>query len=99
MSDDAISRAAAIKTIRENGCLTGGYYSDREIEDGVVSMLEDLPTIEPQVVHCRECRHWIKDYTFKFGICKIYSKYHNHVTKPEHSCSDGARMDGGEERT
>lgn len=51
---DLIGRAVAIAKIRDNGCFSGGYHSDTEIEDNVVDMLECLPAIEAvPVVHGR----------------------------------------------
>lgn len=52
ITEDLISRADAIAAIREQGCLSGSYYSPGEIEDDVVEMLEQVPAVDAtQVLH------------------------------------------------
>lgn len=57
MTNDLISREAAIKMIRENG-LRGEGYSREEREDNLVDMLECLPAVDAAPVAHAEWDHW-----------------------------------------
>ena len=61
--DDLISRQAAISAIDE--CYCGGedscgepwIYKENAVE--AIQMIEPIPPAEPQIVRCKDCKHWI----------------------------------------
>ena len=58
--DDLISRQQAIDALRdylvEKRCPNDGTLTCRLIEDEVINK---LPPAEPQIVRCKDCKHWI----------------------------------------
>lgn len=49
--NDAISRQQAIETFKD--CAVNGVGID-----GIVDALEQLPLIQPEIVRCKDCKHW-----------------------------------------
>ena len=60
---DTISRQAAIDAIDE--CYSGGedscgepwIYKENAVE--AINMIEPIPPAEPQIIRCKDCKHWI----------------------------------------
>ena len=59
MMDDLISRKAVIDAIHKNSCNT------RRILDAV----EALPSAQPEIIHCKDCRWWDKYSDYDNGYC------------------------------
>ena len=49
---DLIDRRAAIDAVRTF------YAEEYAIEDSVEELLEKLPSAEPKIIHCKDCRWW-----------------------------------------
>ena len=61
--DDAISRQAAIDAVEESRRLNhhenGKEACAHEYEHRhFLKILRDLPTVEPQIIRCRDCKYW-----------------------------------------
>ena len=50
--NDVISRQQAIETFKD--CAVNGVGID-----GIVDALKQLPPIQPEIVRCKDCKHWI----------------------------------------
>ena len=77
MSNDAISRQEALdewNRLSERG---------RTEFDQVLMM---LPSAEPEIIHCKDCIHWINKH-----LCEIWSRYGTIETKPDFYCGFGVR--------
>ena len=95
MNEDAISRAAAISKVEPDE-----YYHSNEVK----AMLEELPSVPPQVVHAHwdECdddiNAWIRCSACGFEQDLDEYGEHPHEVEDYKSCpSCGAIMDGGED--
>ena len=53
--DDVISRQAAIDALAEYGNGRAVYISVEE----AVRRIKQLPSIQPEIVRCKDCKHWI----------------------------------------
>lgn len=87
MSNDAISRQAAI----DDMCKHFNYdvhddfvYWNRE---HVLRVLKDLPSAQQEIIHCKDCIHWINKH-----LCEIWSRYGTIETKPDFYCGFGERI-------
>ena len=52
--DDLISRKAAIEHIEAEYQAWGDEYDVRQI----LGDLEDLPSAQPEVIRCKDCKYW-----------------------------------------
>lgn len=68
---DLISRQAAINAHYE--------YCNKHPDAGFpvwsLKILEDLPSAQPEIIHCRECKHWKQQTNYagaplSFGFCE-----------------------------
>lgn len=62
--DDLISRQAAIERIEAEYQAWGDDYDVRQI----LGDLEDLPSAQPEIIRCKDCKWWDK-YSEKHGYC------------------------------
>ena len=75
MKDDVISRQAAIEafltelTKRERKNLLH-TWSTVEVKYFITDMLEQLPSAQPEIVHCKDCKWWDKQ-DFLQGRCAL----------------------------
>lgn len=101
MTNDLISREAAIKMIRENG-LRGEGYSREEREDNLVDMLECLPAVDAApVVHGRwteiDASYWRWRHDgahLNFRLKYRHDECGEVVIRKENFCPNcGAKMD------
>ena len=58
--DDLISRQAAINTVSNWLRAVFGVNSNANTI-GVLSELRALPSAEPEIIRCKDCRHWLSD--------------------------------------
>ena len=77
--DDLISRQQAIDALRnylvEKRCPDDGTLTCRLIENEVINM---LPSVQPEVIHCGECKQWKKNYLCDdpdTGVCGLLNVY------------------------
>ena len=81
MTDDLISRQAAIDAIRGEIEING--YSH------VVDVLEQLPSAQPEIIRCKDC----KFYRQEIDMCdEPYSTAHN-VVHEDDFCSKAERKE------
>ena len=104
MNDDLISRQVAIekaemlfKTLSKETVDMMGIGYNHAIADNI-AILKNLPSAEPQIVHCGECKHWheIKSmelWTDRLGKCDVpRNRFSHHAAYHERFyCGDGER--------
>ena len=57
--NDLISRQAAIDAIRASTLkYTGFMEMEMYTDDDAVEAIEDLPSAQPEIIHCRDCKYW-----------------------------------------
>ena len=79
--NDLISRQAAIDAIRGEIEING--YSH------VVDVLEQLPSAQPEIIRCGECKHcYIDGENVRFNVCELN---HNKVQSDDWFCADAER--------
>lgn len=68
---DLISRADAIKAIENlQNCYNG--YSDTYDKAYIIGVLEELPSAEPDVIRCKDCKYCRKEDEYEYwcyGFC------------------------------
>lgn len=70
--DDSISRQAAIDFI------DAGHLCDpnelRWSDNDVVNFLKKRPSAEPEIIRCKECKHWMREklegFELPYGDCE-----------------------------
>lgn len=66
---DLISRQAAIDALR----LIPYDLGKRELEDAIKAV-EQLPSAQPEIIHCCECQHWKQgELVDKCGLLDCYA--------------------------
>ena len=80
---DCISRQAAIDELVK--MLGYCFQADEEVVDAVVTTVRELPSAQPEIVRCGECKHLMPN-----GRCEEFADY---LIKPSASdfCSYGER--------
>ena len=96
---DLIERKAAIKAIEDlQDCYNG--FSDTYDKSCIIGALEEVPSAQPEIVRCGECKWWEKQEDSPLGYCnavkhchysrhweiQIYRRY-----EPDFFCADGER--------
>ena len=77
---DTISRQAAIDAVMRNACNTQRIYE----------AIKGLPSEQPEIIRCRECRHWYTGdgYNYENGAqCALTHMW----MSPDDYCSYGRR--------
>lgn len=57
MSDDLISRQAAIDAMESYSKFLWGRYHETFNLGAVASILSDLPSVQPEIVRCKDCKY------------------------------------------
>lgn len=65
---DLISRQAAIKAFKDLPDCPNGY-SDTYDKACIIGVLEELPTAQPEIIRCKDCKWWDKTEDSPFGYC------------------------------
>ena len=68
--DELIGRQAAIDAA--NDWLLNCFHVQKQNRScGLIRRLEDLPSAEPEIIRCKECKHWldIDDGRQKHRMC------------------------------
>ena len=82
---DLIDRQAAIKAVYDlPNCYNG--YSDTYDKACIIGLLEELPSAQPEIIRCKECKHWEYDVIFVDGWCRGKQQ-----GNPEWFCADAER--------
>ena len=106
MNDDTISRQAAIEHLKKrlygtalNNVTEHPYYE--EMADNRVSVwLKEVPSAQPEIVRCKECKWWDKKDGSPVGYCHAakHGYYSGHweieiyrTYKEDFYCADGER--------
>ena len=96
---DLIDRQAAIKAIENlQDCYNG--FSDTYDKACIIGVLEEVPSAQPEIVRCGECKWWEKQEDSPLGYC--YAVKHCHYSRhweiqiyrryePDFFCADGER--------
>ena len=93
--NDLISRQAAIDALKEKVFhnLTDEFY-------GAMQVLNELPSAQPEIVRCKECKWWDKKDGSPVGYCHAakHGYYSGHweieiyrTYKEDFYCADGER--------
>ena len=62
---DLISRQAAIDVVAK--ALKGTFV---EYEDIAEKIINKVPSVQPEIIRCKDCKHWGKR-----GLCEIWDYY------------------------
>lgn len=93
MSDDLISRTAALDII--NAELNGWLTEDERLHlEGVGMGIESLPTAQPEIIRCRDCKWY--DITHPYGTVipdAYHCKANDRFYEGSHFCAYGERRD------
>ena len=88
---DLISRKAAIDAIRASTSkYTGFMEMEMYTDDDAVEAIEALPSAQPEIIRCRDCRHWYTGdgYNHENGAqCALTHMW----MSPDDYCSYGRR--------
>jgi len=85
---DLISRQAAIKTAIE---WYDTHFRDGESVAGLATGLKNLPSAQPEIIRCKDCKH----HYAKSLLCKVWSKYGTVATLDTDYCSYAERITDG----
>ena len=78
MSNDAISRQAAIDAIRASTQkYTGFMEMEMYTDDDAVEAIINLPSAQPEIVRCEECINHGKE------ICYFWSHFYGTINTPD----------------
>ena len=108
--DELISRQAAIDALEEPPKVPDTWsdesaIGEREQWEKDVKALNSLPSAQPEIVRCKDCKWWEKKEDSTLGYCnavkhwhfsdhleiQIYSRY-----EPDFFCADGERRSENE---
>lgn len=94
-NDDLISREQAIKALDDKITITGSANAVvvKDYVERVRQKLIKLPSAEPKVIRCKDCKHYVKDYGWnciEYMVCSI-SPLHRVLRKPNDFCSRAKR--------
>ena len=59
---DLISRQAAIRWVKTECNPYGKPTLDFETGKKVIEHLKQMPSAQPEIIHCRDCKHWKTDH-------------------------------------
>lgn len=60
MMSDLISRQAAIDELVK--MLGYCFQADEEVLDAVVTTVRELPSAQPKIIRCKDCKYWVPGY-------------------------------------
>lgn len=93
--DDLISRQAAIDAIEHHKkAVLGEHNYDEGIAYGyatahrhLVDIVKQLPSVQPEIIRCKDCKHWTDE---NGGFCGIWDHY---ISNEEFFCGCGERRE------
>lgn len=87
--DDLISRQDAIDALRESRLARNPVYMTTAMQ-----VIEKLPSAQPEIIHCRDCRYSIDFYQDGCCYCKRPSKEMRYIEEGYGFYCAGADMRG-----
>lgn len=57
--DDTISRQAAIDYIKSQ---RGRLFKGFTIEEAVLTLIREVPSVQPEIIRCKDCKHQVKEW-------------------------------------
>ena len=85
--DDLISRRQAIDALGELATFTEDWSCHTWMyTDDVYNAIKQLPPIQPEIVRCKDCKHWIFD-----GVM-VCERFTDASLKGDDFCSYGERI-------
>ena len=77
MKSDLVSRQAAIDALADyihnvDKVYSTGHLSMSDCEDAARSVIEDLPSAQPEVIYCKDCRKHNVHSGYKDDCCPLY---------------------------
>lgn len=86
MADDTIYRQAAIKAIENlQDCYNG--FSDTYDKACIIGALEEVPSAQPEIVRCRECKHRTQGVGGFYMCNRLWDQF----IDDDFFCADGER--------
>lgn len=91
---DLISRKAAIDAIRKDMYADKDYMSAM-ICEGIEDVLNGLPSAQPEIIRCKDCKHYKTDHPRANGYHCCYRMHNIFPMKPDDFCSHTERREDG----
>lgn len=90
-NNDTISRQAAIDALADyihnvDKVYSTGHLSMSDCEDAARSVIEGLPSAQPEIIRCKDCKWWDK-YGENHGYCMRVRRW------GEYFCADAERRE------
>ena len=87
---DLIDRQAAIDMIEKyfNGLPIAVHYD-------MLAMIHRLPSVQPEIIRCRDCKHWDETWTNDWSPDYHYCPMIDGVRKGDFYCADAERRTDG----
>ncbi len=88
--DDTISKQAAIDELNAK---YHGMISDESMKIyQIINWLDNLPSAEPQIIRCKDCKNWDTTWTNDFSPNYHYCPMVDGVRKEDWYCADAERI-------
>lgn len=84
--NDMISRHAATQTALEFIVEYLGGAFDEDFQRKLIERMNTLPSAQPEIVRCKDCRHWREQ-----GLCGIWDHY---ISNGKFYCGCAEREEG-----
>lgn len=98
---DAISRRAALDALRtcyDTETVTMSNGDEYINYEDAVGEIEQLPSAQPEIIHCRDCKHWREgdaySYCQKLFNCGVLDVY-DYMRADDDFCSEAERRTNG----
>lgn len=85
---DLIKRQDAIGKIKDWMKFIGYSHSERNVMECTIQMLEELPSAEPEIIRCKDCKYSEESDEREWLLCHFYGDQWN---EDEHWCSHAER--------
>lgn len=80
---DTISRQAAIDALnaleKDGHAYVNGAFFETILRDEVKRVLEELPSAQPEIIRCKDCKFWLPHS--QFGCDEDYGEYHDYCKR------------------
>ena len=90
--NDLISREVAIAEVHKNYDAILDFKSNgRTVADSFEDIINSLPSVQPEIIRCQECKHWDKTWTNDWSPDYHYCSMIEGVRKGDFYCADAER--------
>ena len=96
---DLISRQAAIDALTEHAKWLQERYHETCSLPGMIRVIEELPSVEPEIIRCKDCRWYKKErgwHGIEYTVCKL-SPINRPIREEDDFCSRAERREEGEQ--